>query len=266
MHEITDHAQLTALLGDDPYLRWGVPQELPAPAVVAGEAVATLRVRHRLGQVRRSAFVLGDGPGVAELVALLVRGGLLTAWEATGISVPQAHGHLLDAHGIAPGGRWDWMWVDSPTPRTTDDQRRVVLTLDDATDAPEMAAFSERWSPTAEGEPGTGFSTLWRGVRAGALEGDPTAGELLSLGASQPFTDGVPHLAGIVTHGQHQGRGLARLVTESLTLTEVEATGVCTLGMYSDNAVARRLYESIGYRVAWAWDSRRWDGTTAGCG
>ena len=83
-------------------------------------------------------------------------------------------------------------------------------------------------------------------MRACALEGRPDQGELVAVGASQPFTDEVPHLAGIVTRGDLRGQGLGRLVTESLTLTEVQRSGVCTLGMYSDNDAASQLYGGLG--------------------
>ncbi|WP_374929655.1 GNAT family N-acetyltransferase [Kytococcus sedentarius] len=270
MREIHTHHELLQTLGDDPYVRWGVPPTLPAPVLVHEGAAATLRVRHRLGQVRRSAFLVGHGPGMTELVEHVLASGLIGRWGASGISVPAEHGHLLDAHRIEPGGKWDWMWVTEPvvsSPRVTTSERLgldAVITLDDSRDAAEIAAFSEKWSPTAEGEPGSGYSTLWRGVRAGAAEGRPTEGELVAVGASQPFTDEVPHLAGIVTRGDLRGQGLGRLVTEALTLAEVGRTGVCTLGMYSDNDAARRLYHSIGYTTAYAWDSRRWEDPTAG--
>lgn len=270
MQILPDHAAVASVLPADPYVRWGVPPTLPAPAIEHEGAVATLRVRHRLGQVRRSAFLLGDGAGMPALVEHVLGTGVLRQWGASGISVPAEHGHLLDAHGIEPGGRWDWMWVTTPvasSPRTTSPERLgldAVISLDDTRDAPEIAELSQRWSPTAEGEPGSGYSTLWRGVRAGALEGRPDQGELVAAGASQPFTDEVPHLAGIVTRGDLRGQGLGRLVTESLTLTEVQRSGVCTLGMYSDNDAARRLYHSIGYATAYAWDSRRWEDPTAG--
>ncbi|MFC0359952.1 MULTISPECIES: GNAT family N-acetyltransferase [Kytococcus] len=274
MRQIRTRAELLEASGHDPYVRWGVPADLPAPALEHRGAVATLRVRHRLGRVRRSAFLFGARAGMEALVHEVLDD-LLAEWGAEGISVPAEHGHLLDAHGIEPGGRWDWMWVTAPRTSSpavssapTSGGRLgldAVVTLDDASDAAEMAAFSEQWSPTAEGEPGAGLSTLWQGVREGALEGRPTQGPLLALGASQPFTDEVPHLAGIVTRGDARGQGLGRLVTESLTLAEVRRTGVCTLGMYSDNDTARALYRSIGYETAWAWDSRPWHGATAGC-
>ena len=264
MRLVTTHAELLDLTHGDPYVRWGVPQSLPAPALEHAGAVAVLRVKHRLGRVRRTAFVVGSADGSAALVDHLLDAttGPAADWELDGLSVPQARGHLLDAHGIAPGGRWDWMWVTQPrltSPASTQGDRLgldAVLVLDDARDAAEMAEFSQRWSPTAEGEPGAGFSTLWHGVRAGAFEGRPDRGELVALGASQPITETTPHLAGIVTHGDLRGQGLGRLVTESLTAVEATRTGVCTLGMYSDNDTARRLYASIGYEVAHAWDSR----------
>jgi len=45
-------------------------------------------------------------------------------------------------------------------------------------------------------------------------------------------------------------------MTAQLTRLAVNADGVCTLGMYASNHVARRLYHGLGYVTAHAWCSR----------
>lgn len=57
--------------------------------------------------------------------------------------------------------------------------------------------------------------------------------------------------------GPHRGQGLGVAVTAGLTRRGIAGSGVCTLGMYSDNDLARRLYTHLGYRTAYAWCSRR---------
>ena len=49
--------------------------------------------------------------------------------------------------------------------------------------------------------------------------------------------------------------GLA--VSAHLTREAIADEGVCTLGMYSDNAVARRVYHGLGYTGDHLWSSRR---------
>ena len=44
-----------------------------------------------------------------------------------------------------------------------------------------------------------------------------------------------------------RGRGLGAAVTARLTREAITGVGVCTLGMYADNAVARRVYHRLGY-------------------
>ncbi len=62
---------------------------------------------------------------------------------------------------------------------------------------------------------------------------------------------GCPHLASIVTHGDHRGSGLGAAVTAWLTRRLLDAgSGVVTLGMYSDNDGARRVYRRLGFACA----------------
>ena len=55
----------------------------------------------------------------------------------------------------------------------------------------------------------------------------------------------------------HRGRGLGLAMTAHLTRLAVGLDGVCTLGMFADNDVARRLYHGLGYVTAHAWCSRQ---------
>ncbi len=59
---------------------------------------------------------------------------------------------------------------------------------------------------------------------------------------------GVPHLASIATRPDVRGRGYGEAVTSSLTRAALlGGRPVVTLGMYADNAVARRLYQRLGF-------------------
>lgn len=66
----------------------------------------------------------------------------------------------------------------------------------------------------------------------------------------------VAHLRAIATHPDHRGRGLGADITAAVTRRGLDAGApAATLGMYSENDVARRLYERLGFRVGQAFAS-----------
>jgi predicted GNAT family acetyltransferase len=76
------------------------------------------------------------------------------------------------------------------------------------------------------------------------------AGELLACAAHVEHRPGIPHLASVVTHRDHRGRGLASDVCARLTRDALAAGApVVTLGMYTDNDVARGVYTRLGFTV-----------------
>lgn len=240
---------LVQAIGDDPYLRWRSPARLDPPGWV-GRHVVVL-------PGRRSHFVLpAPDAEVAEVEAMLdhlaavlqeqARTGEL---EEAGVSVPQRFAAARDARfRTLTGGDWDWMWTTTVTSPVPGEDR--VVRLDDTRDAEEIGSFTHRHNPRVWTEVGTGQVHTWVGVR-------DDDGGLVAVGGAQSEPSGVSHLAGILTHPEHRGRGLARAVSAVLTREGVAEHGVCTLGMYSDNDPARAIYTSLGYRTAHAWSSRR---------
>ncbi|WP_109471504.1 GNAT family N-acetyltransferase [Ornithinimicrobium cavernae] len=248
LRSITAHAELLALSADDPFVRWGIPDPLTGAVLANHGAVAV----ERLGRRGRGLWVLphsgGGRAAVRDLLGALALGPV-EELGVTGISLPQPYAaELAQTFALGPGGEWDWMWTTRVPPVVPHEDRLVVL--DDNRDAPELSALSTVHSPTGEGDPGTGRTGLWLGIRT-------PDGELVAAGAMQSLESGAPHLAGIVTHAEHRGRGLGRAVTAGLTRHAVAEHGVCTLGMYSDNPPARAVYLALGYRTACAWHSRR---------
>ena len=61
----------------------------------------------------------------------------------------------------------------------------------------------------------------------------------------------------IVTRPDQRGHGLGAAVTAYLTDAGLRSGPVVTLGMYSDNEVARRLYHRLGYVTSHRWASSR---------
>ncbi|NLG20985.1 MAG: GNAT family N-acetyltransferase [Actinomycetales bacterium] len=247
LRTIGSHADLLDLTDGDPFVRWGVPDPLFGLVLANHGAVAI----ERFGRRGRGLWILPHSGGGTDAISQLLEQlrGPVAELGTSGISIPQQYAEqLAEAFALGPGGEWDWMWTTHDPPRVPleDD----LLILDDTTDAAELAALSTAHSPTGEGDPGTGRTRLWLGIRS-------ADGELLAAGAMQALETGVPHLAGIVTHSEHRGRGLARAVTAGLTRAALAEHGVCTLGMYSANPPARAIYTGLGFRTAYAWHSRR---------
>lgn len=246
---VASHAELLDLTHDDPYVRWGVPDPLPGSCLQLGDAVAVER------RGRRHGFVVWPRPGgadparsVADLLTALRSEGHLSRTGVGSLSVPQAYGAVLAGrYRLGPGGDWDWMWTTTAPPVQPYEHRLVEL--DDTADAEEIDRFSRHHSPRGEGDAGTGRAVRWMGLR----ERD---GALAAVGAMQRLPSGIPHLAGIVTAGERRGQGLGAAVTAGLTRAALDAHPACTLGVYSDNPVARALYGRLGYRTAHAWCSR----------
>ena len=58
------------------------------------------------------------------------------------------------------------------------------------------------------------------------------------------------YLSSIGTRPTFRGRGLGRIVTEAVTRDAVGAGNRWTyLGVFHDNAVARRMYEGLGFQA-----------------
>jgi len=248
LREVSDHEALLELTEHDPFVRWGVPDPLAGTVLAGAGAVAVERV----GRRGRGMWVIPhSGGGAAGIRALLedLGRGPVERLGITHLSVPQEYaGELAATFQTEGGGDWDWMWtVTDPAPVPYEDE---LITLDDTADADELSDLSTVHSPTGEGDPGTGRTHLWLGLRS-------PDGVLVAAGAMQFLESGAPHLAGIVTHTDHRGRGFGRAVTAGLTRHAIASHGVCTLGMYSANPPARRVYLGLGYRTAYAWHSRR---------
>lgn len=260
------YADLRSLSSDDPWLRWGLPDPLAGHALVHSGVAVVQRLGHRPGlwvaplrpgtepdAVPRGERLVEEAGRVRSALQHVKDEGLLTRWEARSVSVPQEHAAV--GHEVLPlsdqGGDWEWMWATT-VPAPLPGEESLVL-LDDAADADELRAFSHEHNPRVWTRIGEGVMSRWVGVR-------DEDGGLLAVGGAETERSGVPHLAGILTATHARGRGLGELVSAGLTRWALAEHGVCTLGMFSDNDVARRLYARLGYRTARAWHSRQLTG------
>lgn len=281
-------ADLLAVDADDPWVRWALADPLPGQAVLHEGVAVVQRLGHRpglwvvplrpgmpsgevlahpadltaptdLADIAHPADLadpsdLAEEAGrVASALRAVREAGLLRAWGAVSASVPQEHAAV--GHAELPlsdqGGEWEWMWTTTAPPTRADEARLVLL--DDHDDAAELIAFSQEHNPRVWTRIGEGEIVRWVGVR-------DEGGELLAVGGAELEGSGVPHLAGILTASHARGQGWGETVSAALTRWSVTEHGVCTLGMFSDNEVARRLYRRLGYRTARAWHSRHLDG------
>ncbi|MBZ2199464.1 GNAT family N-acetyltransferase [Occultella gossypii] len=149
---------------------------------------------------------------------------------------------------VAGSGRWDFLWTEVP-PDERASAAVDLLELDDTADAARIEVFARSHNPGFEGFPGRGFATLWLGAA-------DDHGDLIAVGSLHELASGAPHLAGIVVHTDHRGRGIGRALTAALTRRAIEAVGVATLGVYSDNAAALAVYAGLGYRSAHRFETR----------
>ncbi|ANS77572.1 hypothetical protein SGUI_0176 [Serinicoccus hydrothermalis] len=256
MDRLTRHADLLALSGGDPWVRWSVPDPLPGEVWVHEEVALVQRLGARPGfwVVPLCSGMQGTSPSRGELARVraalteLRDGGHLARLGSRSVSVPQAHAEVAhEVLELGDGGDWEWMWTQEPP--QVDARERDVIPLDDSADAAELTAFTQAHNPRQWTEIGTGRVHRWVGLRDGH-------GALVAVGGAEREATGIPHLAGIVTAIDRRGTGLARVVSAALTRWALEEHGVCTLGMFSDNAAARSLYARLGYRTARAWHSR----------
>ncbi len=249
LHRVESRAHLLDLTDHDPFVAHDVPRQSYETAWVAGHAVAIFRMRQS-GTQRGISVV---GPADDEAVLLRQLPSVVDLRDIDTISVDRDRLALLtrsfDGSGwsCGPGGDWDWLWTTTEPPRIS--QEDDLALLDDLRDAPDVLALNEIGNPSAESQPGEGRSERWVGLREG--------GALVAAAAMQRTAGGIPHLAGITVAPTHRGRHLGLAMTAALTRYAVRTEGICSLGMYADNDVARGLYTRLGYRVAHAWASRR---------
>lgn len=249
MDRVTSHEELLRLSGGDPWVRWGVPHSMPEEVYFNGRVALIRRLGARPGfwVTPLSGASTADEMGAA--LEWLVGSDELTRTGARSVSVPQEHLHVAESIlDLCDGGDWEWWWTTTPPP--VHPLEAGIITLDDTTDAEEIRTFSTTHNPRVWIEIGTGAVARWLGIR-------DADGHLMAVGGTEFDDSGIPHLAGIVTSTSLRGQGLGEAITSALTRSEIAEHGVCTLGVFSDNAVALRLYARLGYTLGRAWSSRR---------
>lgn len=256
---VSTKGDLLAASGGSPVVRGEVPAVLPLPGLHSAKgdswAVAFLRPTHVHGV--NVMLHAGDAnqrmsPTAVATLEAMVRSAAFVSWldrardhGATHVSLPRgavpAVGDLLADPSTV--GLWEWMWTEEAPA----DAAAEVLELGPGTRA-ELEAFLARYNARTDGRPFAHPDQRWVGVR-------DDGGRLLAVGCCETERSGTPILAGITTAAEARSRGLGRAVTAELTRGAVTEHGWCTLGMYSDNPVARHLYLALGYQLGAEWTS-----------
>lgn len=240
---------------DDPYLLGEHAHTDVLAAWPAGDALVAVldgaghgRGLYGLGEPRAVARLCGravrERPDVVAgaAYASLVRG----AWEALTPGDAVALG-LADA-----GATWDWMWTTGPL--SADPGHAERLPLGPATVA-EVAECLARAHPTASTPADDDRVLGWWGARAG--------GRLQAVVGAIAYAPGLaPYLVSLGVDPAARGQGLAgtvlaAAVRDCLEVVPDRGPRMVTLGLYASNAVARRVYLRLGFRLEREFESRR---------
>lgn len=234
---------------NDPFLRLEIPQTFDGPGYALGGAgSAGAVVIQRVSAMRGPGVLLTGAPeAAAELLHEVVATGLWAEFPHRAITadadvLPNIEA-VLD---LGTGGDWDWMWTESEPPEVAGEDRVEALTEDDHG---ALAELINTHNPGSDGRPGEVEGQRWLGIR-------DADGRLVACGVDEPNLAGFPVLAGITVNAAERGRGLGKAITAALTRGSVARDGLCTLGMYATNTVARGLYHSLGYTTVHQWRSR----------
>lgn len=244
LQQVSSHMELLALSGGSAFLRWDIPAPLGAAAHRLGSAFALPRRTHTR---RHGLLVMGPPDDVDRLLAAMLADGALAGGVGS-VTVQRGSLDAVARHLPLDGGNeWEWLCTSAPPPPVATEDRLVALGREDEPAIQELLALA---NPGTDARPFEHPGQHWVGVRDGG-------GALLACGVREPNLAGYPVLSGITVHPAARGTGLGLAVTAGLTRAAVAQAGVCTLGMYSHNDVARRLYTGLGYGQTHAWSSRR---------
>lgn len=236
VRRLADVAELVAASGNDAYVRASADPARTASAWAhADGALGWLIPSRRLPDVLH--LTATGPPRSAAALTHELRQDLGSSLGS--VTLPRdADRQLPPSYVLRPRNNWEWFVTWEPPPAQP--REGEVGWLDASNE--ELSRFLARWSPRHDAKPGRPGVLRWSGVRG-------ADNRLIAVGAHAEHVAGVPHLASIATSGALRGRGYGAAVTAWITRTLLdEGCGWVTLGMYSDNEVARRMYHRLGYR------------------
>ncbi|TPG19715.1 GNAT family N-acetyltransferase [Pedococcus bigeumensis] len=244
LRQLTSHAEVLEATDDSAFIRYDIPSPLEGAAYTLGGAVALSRRTHTR---RLRLLIMGPTADLGQLVGAMLADGLIPP-DLRAVTVPRGGLAAVAAHlPLADGNDWEWMYA-AREPSVVPAESRLVG-LDEA-DLPEIRALLDVANPRTDARPFEFPDQQWVGAR-------DESGRLVACGVREPNVAGWPALSGISVHPDERGTGLGLAVTAYLTREAVRERGICTLRLYSDNDLARRVYHGLGYGGDHLWSSRR---------
>jgi ribosomal protein S18 acetylase RimI-like enzyme len=244
LQQIATHADLLQATEDSTFVRYDLPTPLEGTGYVRGGAVAVPRRTHARGL---GLLVMGPSADVGQLVGTMVADGVLPP-DLRSVTVQRdALGAVATHLPLTDGNDWEWLCIQQEPSQVPAEPGLVGL---DDRDLDDVRRLLDVANPNTDARPFELPGQHWAGIRI-------PSGELVACGVREANLAGWPVLFGISVHPDHRGTGLGLAVTAYLTRAAVRERGVCTLGMYSHNDVARRLYLGLGYGDVHQWSSRR---------
>ena len=218
-------------LDEVPFVRHQVDPSLVEGAWRSGDAAAVLAHRRLPGGRVLAVHGFGAGADLAPLLERIAAGGV----RPDRVMVDADAAVIPAAWALTELRSWHWMLTTQPAAAP---EAAVEVVTDEA----EVAALLDRVSPDSLARPGTPGIEAWLGVR--------NDGALVATGGVLRQPDGTGHVRAVAVDPAHRGRGLGRDVSRAVTRAAMADTGVCSLGVYTDNEPALRIYGDLGYAVA----------------
>ncbi len=247
LFDIPDHAELLRISGDHPVVRWDLSADSFTQAWAFGAAVAWIAD----GMRGRSLVAIGEPVDAGHLArSVLVDAASGAPQGLVSVSLPRG---TLDTVRlpVGEGADWDYYWTQAPPQTRTGEERVDDLDISDPGAREDLDDLVRVSSPRASAQPGDQRVKRWMAIR------DASTGQLIACAAHAERLPGVPILKTIATHPERRGEGLGADVTAAITRRAfADGAEVVTLGMYADNAPARRVYERLGFTLGAEFSSR----------
>ena len=243
VHRVRTKEEVLAVFTDR-FLRWQMTPHAWIGAWVTPAAVAVLRHRDSGHQL----LAVGDPGDVVRLLQLAAEepAPSQSAEQAVRLTVETRALDRLPAQ-LRPDPEqadgWEWMWTDRTPPPVPGEAAVGWVDADE-----RLRSLLQAANPRHHGRPGDPDIRGWAGVR-------DDSGRLLAAGALAVLDTGIPSLRSISTDPAARGRGMGAAVSAFLTRHALSLAPVATLGLYSDNDIARRLYTRLGYQPSHAFCS-----------
>lgn len=184
-----------------------------------------------VGANGRDGYALGDPQRAVELLT-----GEPMFRSAGWLHLPRlTDPALAERLPIVQRDEWEFLWTEGQPPEQPGEDRVVPLT---EADSVAMTTLIDAAFPTTTSRPGDPRIAGWYGIWSGD--------RLVACGADRSQGD-VGFLAGLVVADAEQGRGLGAALTAAMTRRLSARYDRVTLGVWSHNVRAMRLYQRLGY-------------------